>query len=201
MATLARLGRLMPNTSALFVCDIQEKFRPVISVFPAVVDASKRMVRGCQILGVPVVVTEQYPKALGNTVSEIKEVLDPKSELVSKTCFSMCSAEIRDWLGTRPTVKQVLLCGIEAHVCVFQTTLDLLESGYEVHLLVDAISSQRPHDRAIALQRMAQMGAHLSSSEMALFALMKDAKNQHFKEISNLVKEQRPEPLPITSML
>lgn len=94
---------------------------------------------------------------------------------------------------------QVLLLGIEAHVCVLQTAVDLIEKGLEVHVLVDGVSSQRPGDRAVALQRMAQSGAFLSSSEMVLFQLMKDAKHKDFKAISGLVKEQRPEMLPLYS--
>ena len=100
-----------------------------------------------------------------------------------------------------PTIKQILLCGIEAHVCVLQTTLDLLERGYEVHLLTDGLSSCRAHDRAVALSRLSQSGAFLTSSEMTLFQLMGDAKNPKFKQVSALIKEPRSDPIPFTSSL
>jgi isochorismate hydrolase len=97
-------------------------------------------------------------------------------------------------------VLQVLLCGIEAHVCVLQTTLDLVEAGYEVHILVDGVSSQRVLDRAAGLHRAAQSGAFLVTSEMALFQLMQDAKADKFKEISKLVQEPRLDSLGLPTI-
>eukprot|EP00878_Enallax_costatus_P024792 GHUV01026481.1.p1 GENE.GHUV01026481.1~~GHUV01026481.1.p1 ORF type:complete len:166 (+),score=44.81 GHUV01026481.1:286-783(+) len=160
-ATAARLGKLQQKSTALFVCDIQERFRPVITGMPAVVDTVRRMIKGANVLGLPVVVTEQYPKALGNTVGELKEVLQPNVQVVEKTLFSMVTPEVSQMLKQRPTISQVLLCGIEAHVCVLQTTLDLIEHGYEVHVVVDGVSSQRHPDRSAGLHRAAQSGAFL----------------------------------------
>ncbi|KAG2488446.1 hypothetical protein HYH03_012953 [Edaphochlamys debaryana] len=160
------------------------------------------MVQGAQALDVPVLVTEQYPKALGATVSEVNGVLKPGTPVFAKTLFSMCTPDVDAWLKSKPEVKQVLLLGIEAHVCVFQTSLDLLERGYEVHLVTDGVSSSRPHHRAAGLQRMAQMGALVSNSELALFQLAGDAKHPRFKEISALVKEgQACEPFTFTASL
>lgn len=192
-----KLGKLLPTSTALFVCDIQERFRPIISGFPSVVDTSRRMVRGANILGLPVITTEQYPKALGSTVAELKDVLSANSPVVAKTRFSMLTPEVHELVKQNKTISQVLLCGIEAHVCVLQTTLDLLESGYEVHIVVDAVSSQRSVDRAAGLHRAAQSGAFLVTSEMALFQLMQDAKADKFKEISKLVQEPRMDTLGI----
>mmetsp|Transcript_26494 Transcript_26494/g.57810 ORF Transcript_26494/g.57810 Transcript_26494/m.57810 type:complete len:204 (+) Transcript_26494:116-727(+) len=200
-ASLARVGKLLPSTSALFVCDVQERFRPVIHHFPSVIDTARRMIRGANTLGLPVVITEQYPKALGNTCVELVEALPPSHRVIQKTLFSMVTPEVEEELGKMPDVKQVLLLGIEAHVCVLQTTLDLLERGYEVHLLVDGVSSQRAHDRAVGLQRVAQAGAFLSTSEMVLFQLMRDAKHKEFKAISALVKEPRADPIKFTPSL
>ncbi|PNW79169.1 hypothetical protein CHLRE_09g403034v5 [Chlamydomonas reinhardtii] len=197
------LGKLRPSTSALFVCDVQEKFRPLIAGFPTVIDTTKRMVLGAKCLDIPVLVTEQYPKALGSTVSEVAGVLPPGTPpAFAKTLFSMLTPEVDSWLKTKPDVKQVMLVGIEAHVCVFQTSLDLIERGYEVHLLTDGVSSSRPHHRAAALQRMAQAGVLFSTSEMALFQLCGDAKHPRFKEVSALVKEgQAAEPFAFTASL
>ena len=122
----ARLGRIAPQDTALFICDVQERFRPVISGFPAVVDTSRRMARAAQALELPIIVTEQYPKALGNTVPELMEVLPQGTPIVAKTDFSMCVPDVVTELEKLPGVKNILLTGIEAHVCVFQTALDLL---------------------------------------------------------------------------
>ncbi|KAF8073015.1 isoc2 [Scenedesmus sp. PABB004] len=201
-ATAAKgLGKLQQRSTALFVCDLQERFRPVISGFPAVVDTARRMIRGANVLGLPIITTEQYPKALGSTVQELKDVMQPGSPLLAKTRFSMVTPEVSQLLKQKPSISQVLLCGIETHVCVLQTTLDLLEGGYEVHILVDGVSSQRLPDRAVGLQRAAQSGAFLVTSEMALFQLMEDAKAEHFKEISKLVQEPRMDSLGLPSAL
>lgn len=161
-------------------------------------------VRASNVLNVPVLVTEQYPKALGATVSEIKDVLKPAAPVIAKTRFSMITAEVQTFLESHKAIKQVMLVGIEAHVCVLQTTLDLLEQGYEVHLVVDAVSSQKLLDRGVGLQRAVQSGAFLTSQEMVMFQLAGDAKHPGFKEISGLAKEARPDAismLQLSSML
>ena len=199
------LGRLDPASTVLFVCDVQERFRPLIAGFDAVAETSSRLVRGARALGLPaVVVTEQYPKALGPTVDEVASVLnnDPpstsasststsaktKTTVVAKTDFSMLVPEVQQALpaGT----KSVILCGIEAHVCVWQTTLDLRERNVDVHLAVDGISSQRLLDRELGLARAAQAGAFLCSSEMLLFQLTGGTSNPAFKAVSALAKEE-----------
>ncbi|GMH38405.1 hypothetical protein BSKO_06289 [Bryopsis sp. KO-2023] len=196
MAARTLAQRLTAERSALFVCDVQERFRTMISGMPSVIDTSQRMVRASKELGIPVVVTEQYPKALGNTVEEVASQIPEGSPVIAKTNFSMMVPEVKEHLAALGTVEKVLLVGIEAHVCVLQTTLDLIESNYEVHLLVDGISSSRFSERSVALQRMANMGAVLSTSEMALFQMLGDAKAPGFKAISNLIKEERAESLP-----
>lgn len=196
MATTSALGRLQADRSALFVCDVQERFRPVISNMPAVIDTAARMVRGCSDLKVPIIVTEQYPKALGNTVDEVKQHLPEGTPIVAKTMFTMMVPEVETHLRGLADVKQVILLGIEAHVCVLATALDLLEKGYEVHLITDGVSSQRLEDRSAALHRLMQAGALVSTSEMAFFQMMGHAKHPNFKAISSLAKEQRPEQLP-----
>ncbi|KAK9817134.1 hypothetical protein WJX72_010029 [[Myrmecia] bisecta] len=198
-ATGAGLGKLAPASSALFICDVQERFRHVISNMPAVIDTTHRMTRGAAAFGLPIFVTEQYPKALGNTVAEI--ILPANTPVVAKTHFSMLVPEIKEQLTKLSAVRQILLVGIEAHVCILQTTLDLLEQGYEVHVVADGVSSQRLGDRAVALQRLASSGAFISTSEMVLFQLLGGAKHPQFKEISALVKEARPDPLPYSSNL
>ncbi|KAK9826062.1 hypothetical protein WJX74_009140 [Apatococcus lobatus] len=199
MAAGRSFGRLKPDTACLFVCDIQERFRSVIKGMPAVIDSSQRLVKAFQALEIPILVSEQYPKALGSTVDEIKSLLPDKNCIFEKTKFSMCIQELEAQLQKQPDRKQVVLVGIEAHVCVTQTALELLEGGYEVHVVTDAVSSSRLGDRATAIQRMMQSGAFAVTSEMVMFQLCGGAKHPAFKTISTLAKEQRPDMLPAAS--
>ncbi|CAG9460640.1 unnamed protein product [Pedinophyceae sp. YPF-701] len=205
MAAAARaVGRLTPKTSALFVCDVQERFRATIHQSGALIDASARMVRGCKELSVPVVVTEQYPKALGRTVDELQQVLPAGVEAVPKTLFSMLVPDVENQLQSMKDVNQVMLCGLETHVCILQTAQDLIERGYEVHVLVDAVSSARVQDRDVALRRFASgvhPGCFLTTTESALLQLCGDAKHPNFKAISAMIKEQREAVLGFTSAL
>lgn len=171
------------------------------SHMPYVIDTVRRLLRGADALHLPVVVTEQYPQALGHTVVELRGVLPNNTATFSKTAFTMLIPEVQNHLAKHPKVKQVILCGIEAHVCVFQTALDLIERGYEVHLIVDGVTSQYLTDRAIGLQRMTQAGALLASAQMVLFQLAGNAKHPAFKTISALAKEVRADSPPIVSNL
>ena len=124
------LGRLSAGETAVFVCDVQERFRSVISGYPAVVDVARRMALASKELDLPVIVTEQYPKALGNTVTEVSEVLPEGSMVVAKTDFSMVVPDVEKKLEALGQVKNILLLGIETHVCVLQTTIDLIGMFY-----------------------------------------------------------------------
>jgi nicotinamidase-related amidase len=196
------LGRLTPDTTALLVCDVQERFRDVIWRFPAVIDTTARLVRGAAALGVPVFVTEQYPKALGATVPEVAAHLPgaaggastAATPIIAKTDFSMWSAYEAH---TPPPARRhhLVLVGIEAHVCVLQTALDALAAGHEVHLAVDGISSQRGEpDRSTGLARALAAGAHAATSEQLLFQLCGGASHPAFKAVSGLAKEARTAP-------
>ncbi|MEP6787629.1 MAG: hydrolase [Acidobacteriota bacterium] len=174
--------------TALVVVDIQEGFRNAIPDFALIASRASTAVRGFQILSVPVIVTEQYPKGLGHTAEEILFVLPDDFEVSEKTAFSSCGAEpfvakLND-LG----IKQVVLCGLETHVCVNQTAHDLLERGFQVHLLTDCVCSRFEHDKRAGIDKMGAGGVISSSIEMALFELMRDAKHVQFKEIQNLIK-------------
>ncbi|DBB08350.1 hypothetical protein WJX82_009410 [Trebouxia sp. C0006] len=190
-------GKIQPEQCALLVCDVQERFTALITGFDVVVDTCRRMVAGAKALDMPILVTEQYPKALGGTKQLIKDSLPTGMQAHPKLLFSMCGDDTAGWWAKHSEIRQVLLCGIEAHVCVLQTALDLLDRGIEVHLVVDGISSQRLVDRQIALNRASQSGAFLGTSEMLLFQLMQGAKHPAFKTISTLFKENRVDsPLP-----
>ncbi|KAI5191405.1 Isochorismatase Domain-Containing Protein 2 [Manis pentadactyla] len=182
------LGRVHPGSSILFLCDMQEKFRHV-AYFPQIVSVAARMLKVARLLEVPAVLTEQYPQGLGPTVPELgAEGLRPQP----KTCFSMVPA-VRQELDARPQLRSVLLCGIETQACILNTTLDLLDQGLQVHVVVDACSSRSQVDRLVALTRMRQSGAFLSTSEGLILQLVGDAAHPQFKEIQKIIKEPAPD--------
>jgi len=189
-------GRLNPSNTVLLVCDIQERFKDVIWKFDSVLRTSKLLVDGCAVINIPIVATEQYPKALGKTCTELTSNDYPK---FTKMAFSMCTPDLMSHIGSLGPGKQhFIIVGLETHVCVLQTTLDLLASGKNVHVAVDAVSSSRPTDRAVALKRMENAGAFMTTAESALFMLMGSADFPNFKMVSGLVKEYGKVPSELT---
>ncbi|KAL9648658.1 hypothetical protein ABK040_016288 [Willaertia magna] len=194
---MSMIGKLCRSKSIVFCCDVQERFRDIIQNFGSVLYVSKTMNKASSVLNLPFVVTEQYPKALGHTCSEVGYPTEPTEgyHLFEKKKFSMLTDNVEQLLKEKyPERNQVLLFGIEAHVCVLQTTLDLLERNYQVHILADGVSSRNAFDRSVAFDRLRQSGAFITTSESALFQLMGSADFEKFKEISNLVKDQKPNP-------
>ena len=185
---MQHLNTLQLDQTSIVIIDMQESFRNIINDFSEVSRRIAIVVQAAQGLGVPLVVTEQYPKGLGRTASEILEALPQDQKFIEKTAFSSCGAsefvKSLDQLGS----KQILVCGIEAHICVNQTTHDLLSRGFQVHLLTDCITARFPINKEIGLNKMFQSGALPSSVEMALFELMRDAKHEQFKTIQKLIK-------------
>jgi nicotinamidase-related amidase len=175
--------------SALVIIDMQEAFRTKIPGFDEVAVRIATMVEAAKLLHLPILVTEQYPSGLGDTASEIKKVLPDSDQIIEKTTFSSCGVEsfISQLEATQAT--QILVCGIEAHICVNQTVHDLLARGFQVHLLTGCIASRQPANKRVALRKMQMSGALPSSIEMALFELLRDAKHEQFKAIQQLIKQ------------
>jgi nicotinamidase-related amidase len=176
--------KLDRDRATLVVIDVQEAFRKALPSFDDVAGAAATLVRGAEAVGIPIVVTEQYPKGLGATVPEVAEHLPAGVKPIEKVCFSAAEAEGFDLAGR----DQALVCGIEAHVCVNQTVLDLLAEGVEVHVAGDAVGSRTEENRALGLHKAEQGGAVLTSVEMALFELLRGSDADEFKRVQELVK-------------
>ncbi|XP_018415082.1 PREDICTED: isochorismatase domain-containing protein 2 isoform X1 [Nanorana parkeri] len=196
--SLTRLGRLGQKSSVLFLCDMQEKFRHNIAFFPQIVSVASRLLQAGKMLDIPVIVTEQYPKGLGPTVPELGADGIKK---YSKTCFTMMIPEVEKELQSFPERRSVILCGIEAQACItlcyqfpFQsTTLDLLQKGFDVHVVADACSSRSQVDRLMALSRIKQSGAFLTTSEGVILQLLQDSSHPKFKQVQKLIIEPAPD--------
>lgn len=179
---------LQKDKTVLVVVDLQEAFRHPINDFALVAARTSTIVRGFQTLDLPIIITEQYPKGLGKTAEEILFSLPPEFELVEKTAFSSCGADSFMEKLRATGAGQVLLAGLETHICVNQTAHDLLNEKFQVHILTDCVASRFAQDKETALRKMQTSGAILSCVEMALFELMTDAKHEQFKAIQNLIK-------------
>jgi nicotinamidase-related amidase len=179
---------LQLEKSALVIVDMQEAFRQKIPDFTDIAVRIAVMSRASKLLNLPILVTEQYPKGLGYTAEEIKAALPREVQIIEKTSFSSCGAQAFRKQLEHTTAKQLLVCGIETHICVNQTVHDLLVEEYQVHLLTDCVSSREKNNRVTALAKMQMSGAIPSSVELALFELMRDAGHEQFKAIQNLVK-------------
>jgi len=181
-------GKLERERAALVVVDVQEGFRQAVPDFDRVAKATATLIEGAEAIGIPIVVTEQYPKGLGETAPEVAEHLPAGTEPLEKVCFSAADAEGFD-LGGR---DQALVCGIETHVCVNQTALDLLGSGVEVQVAEDAVASRSEENKRVGLHKMERAGAVLTSVETALFELLGRAGTDEFKRVQKLILEFAP---------
>ena len=175
------------DDSLLLVVDVQGKLARLMHDSEAMVRAQRTLIRACRLLDLPVLWAEQLPDKLGATVDELAEALEGLSPCAKSSFGCMGDPALRAAIaGTGRS--QVLLCGIEAHVCVWQTAAALLEDGYSVHLVADAVSSRRADNKDIALRRMERAGVCISNVEMALFELMVDATHPKFRDVTRLLK-------------
>jgi nicotinamidase-related amidase len=175
------------NNTILLVIDVQEKLVPVICRREKLTENIQKLVRGAQALDIPILVTEQYPQGLGKTATGIAELM-PDIKPLPKRSFSCYGDEGFKRVLDSSGRKQVLVCGIETHVCVYQTSLELKEAGYEVQVAADAVSSRTAENKEIGLNLMRQMGIIVTGTETALFELLKIAEGEKFKAISRIVK-------------
>jgi isochorismate hydrolase len=177
--------KINQNNAIFVMIDIQEKFIPVIPDIDLIVKNSTILNKSAEILDIPQIITEQYPKGLGKTISSI--FISEKAKVVEKNGFSIFNDEIKSHI--KSLNKQILvLYGIEAHICLTQTALDALKNSYNVYFVADAVSSRDSFSKEIAFRRLEQAGVKLVTTEMLLFEILESSKHPNFKEISNLVK-------------
>jgi len=174
--------------TALVVIDVQQKLVAAMADKAQVVWNCRRLIEGARILSLPVVATEQYPEGLGPMVPELAQLIENRQ---AKLRFSCAGCGIFEELSGRGIAK-LLLCGLEAHVCVLQTALDLLADGWMVYVAADAVASRSPGDKEFALRRMDSAGAVVTTTEAALFEWCETADRPEFAEISRLVRQTPP---------
>lgn len=176
--------------TALLVIDVQEKLVPAINknLYQHLLQNVPLLIEGCRSLGLPVIVTEQYPKGLGHTIPEFSEAA--REHCIEKLSFSCCGDDGFVAALKKTGADQVIIVGMETHVCVLQTVLDLLDRGYGVHLVRDAVGSRFIGDYENALNLAAAAGAVITTTETALFQLIKIAGTDEFKVISKLVRRR-----------
>lgn len=177
----------------LVIVDVQERFMPVLFEPKRLVEACRLLIGGAKILGLPILVTEQLPEKLGSTVQELKEVLGDDYRPIVKAEFSAFANETfrRTFASTGRT--QLIVCGIEAHVCIRQTILDALDLGYDVFVVEDATSARYEFLWRSGVQSCVEAGAKRVNAEAVLFELMKTAEHNRFREVQAIVKELAPQ--------
>ena len=188
MGEVKRFNKLLKSEkTALLIIDIQERILPVISNHQRVLDNTMKLIKGFKIIGLPIYYTEQYPKGLGPTVSSITEELGDLKPF-DKMSFSCSGAGDLFEEFKKKNLSQIVICGIESHVCVQQTVLDLIENRIQVNLAADAVSSRKEIDYNTSLERMRQHGAEVTTTESILFELLNICGTPQFKDISKIVK-------------
>lgn len=186
MTQYLRSGALLSAAeSRLLIVDVQEKLVPLVRNEQMLIDNCVKLIRTARILGIPVFATEQYPQGLGGTVERLSDLIPDRK---SKLRFS--SAEVLDWDSQDPdSPNQIVVAGIETHVCIQQTCLDLLAAGFAVYVVADAVSARGECDHEYALQRMRDSGVTIITTEVAMFEWCAVAGTDQFKQVSKLVVE------------
>lgn len=187
--TTDKTYRIMRENCQAMIIDVQQKLTPHIYRHHEIIQKTVTLIKGLQLLDVPILLNEQYKKGLGDTVPEIMEVLDmTKSKAIEKVTFSACdNDETWNYLAQQNRIS-VLVFGVETHVCVMQTVLDLLDNGMQPVVIADATGSRNAYDRRQAIRRMRRAGAVITTTEAILFELCRSSKDPVFKAISQLIK-------------
>ena len=179
---------LSAENTALLVIDIQDAFVKHIHQMDSVIDRSRILIEAATLLELPIIVSQQYPKGLGQTVETLRQVLPDSAITLDKVTFSCCQDQPLTQAIEKTARQQILICGIETHVCILQTAFDLLALDKQPYLATDAISSRNPTDREIALDRMSQTAIIPTTTETAIMEMTLTSKNKAFKDLSRLIR-------------
>lgn len=183
------MKRIDRNDAVLVVIDIQERLIPAMREGEKVTVQAAKMIRGARALDCPVLVTQQYTKGLGETLESVRDAFDGEFSYIEKSAFSVMGEPEFEKALENTGRKTIVLIGVETHVCVLQSALDMVEKGYDVFLVTDAISSRKELDESPAIKRMIGAGIVPTSVESALFEMLNnDSKSETFKTISKLIK-------------
>lgn len=184
---MKRYSKLLDkNKSALLIIDVQERVLNVMNNKDFFMENLVKLAKGIKVLNIPIFLTEQYPKGLGETVAVLKDELETTP--IQKLSFSCYGAENLFQQLIDKNISQVILCGIESHVCVQQTALDLIENGFQVNLAADAVTSRKIFDYNSAIERMRSKGIEITSVESVLFELLNVCGTEEFKAVSKIIK-------------
>jgi nicotinamidase-related amidase len=179
--------RIQEEDTIAVIIDVQQRLYPFIFEYEKLTDKLVRLVKGLKVLNIGIIVTEQYSKGLGHTIPEVQEALG-EYEHLEKMSFSCCGLDDFNTVLKNTGKKNVIIAGIESHVCVLQTVLDLSEQKYQPVLIEDCVSSRNLNDKKIAIERMGKEGAIISTCESILFELLEFSGTEEFKAISKIVK-------------
>ena len=175
------------NESLLLIIDVQERLVNALNK-NVIVSKTETLTKAAKILEIPIIATQQYPKGLGLIVESVKQHFAPDTPIIDKTSFSAVKEEGFMQVLKSFNKKQIVICGIETHVCVHQTAADLIENGFEVYVVKDACASRNKYEFKQGIECMCSNGAKISCLEIVLFEWLKDAKHSHFREIQKLIK-------------
>ncbi|XP_065884575.1 isochorismatase domain-containing protein 2-like [Dysidea avara] len=196
MSDLAARSRITDSGCFFFLCDMQEMAQPFIRRFADIAEVAQKMVSVARILNIPVLASEH--KGFGHTVDNIDI---SRAKVISKTSFSMLTKEVEEELNKNPTRNSVVLFGIMTECCIQQTTLDLLQRGYNVHVVVDGCSSRSQLDHTVVIEHLRTAGAFITTSTNILFELVRDTKHKKYNEIQKLMITPSKNTTNITSKL
>lgn len=178
---------LTPENTLLMVIDVQGNLARVVAESESAIRAVSQLVEGAKLLEIPVLLTAQVPEKIGHTIPEVAGLL-PKQNDLPRVHFSIWQDPTVQQAIRNSERRQLLLCGFEAHICLYQSSLDLIGEDFEVYLAADAVSSRNPYNKEIALKELSSQGVHLTTVETALFSLLRSAQHPAFKAISRLIK-------------
>lgn len=180
--------RLVPDRAVLVVVDIQQRFADLIYGMEGVLSHTQRLIRFCEAMDIPILITEHYPQGLGNTMACITD-LAPQIKPLEKIHFSCCGCDEFNTALAATGRDQIVLCGIETHVCIYQTAADLRRQGQQVVVATDAVSSCSKRNRKQGLKAMAALGVQSLGAQMVMFEILERADSPAFKQVKDLLRE------------